>query len=490
MRRSNILVSLVSFLCLTSCMSAPDTPGNGVGSDSRGVTTLAGATTRPLTLRTAIGGQFVTAEHGGGGDVHASGPAASTWETFTLIDLNGGSLQDGDLVHLKTLDGHFVCAEGGGGPGSVVNATRTKALDWETFRVVKLYGTGAVNDGDQIDLQTKVAGTYVSALNGGGGGVVSDRRVASGWEAFFVGGGGGGGGQPSKTTEYAPYFYTWGWGSSSYAFRSLADMKAKGGPSAATIAFVLSNGGCAATRDIQDHLDDVHAFAAAGGHLKASFGGAAGTYLEYACSSAGALANALVGFVDQTGITDLDFDLEQGSHSSNAALNGMRAAALKQAQDQRNIRVAFTLPVSPSGLEPESIAILRAAINAGVRISFVNGMTMDYGSGTDLGTTPIRSIDSLAGQIRSLLPQLSLDQAYRMVGATPMIGRNDDGTTFTLDNARALINHARQTRLGLVSFWAIQRDEACPSSSDLDRCSRVNTATFQFNTIFAGVNNP
>jgi chitinase len=475
-------------------VSATDTPGNGEGSDTRAVASLVGATTRTLTLKTAIGGQFVSAEHGGGGDVLANGPVASTWETFTLIDLNGGSLQDGDLVNLKTLDGHFVCAEGGGGPGSVVNATRTKALDWETFRVTKLYGTGAVNDGDQIDLQTKVAGTYVSALNGGGGGVVSDRRVASGWEAFFVGGGGGngggGGGQPSATTEYAPYFYTWGWGSSSYAFRSLVEMKAKGGPSAATIAFVLSNGGCAATRDIQGHLDDVHAFVAAGGHLKASFGGAAGTYLEYTCSSAGALASALVAFVDQTGIADLDFDLEQGSRSSNAALNGMRAAALKQAQDQRNIRVAFTLPVSPSGLEPESIAILRAAIDAGVRISFVNGMTMDYGSGTDLGTTPIRSIDSLAGQIRGLLPQLSLDQAYRMVGATPMIGRNDDGTTFTLDNARALINHASQKKIGLVSFWAIQRDEACPSSGDLGRCSLVNSATFQFHTIFAGVNHP
>jgi hypothetical protein len=66
--------------------------------------------------------------------------------------------------------------------------------------------------------------------------------------------------------------------------------------------------------------------------------------------------------------------------------------------------MAFTLPVSSSGLEPKNTAILRAAIDA---------------------------------------------------GATPMIGRNDDGTTFTLDNACTLIS--------LVSFWAIQRDEACPS---------------------------
>jgi beta-glucanase (GH16 family) len=166
-----------------------DAPGDGAGGESQNTAALGGTTTRQLTLKTAIGGQFVSAEQGGGGDVNANRAAASTWETFTLLDLNGGSLEDGDLVNLQTLDGHFVCAEGGGGAGSAVNATRTQALDWETFRVVKLNGSGAVSDGDQIALQTTVRATYVSALNGGGGGVVADRAVASGWETFVVGGG-------------------------------------------------------------------------------------------------------------------------------------------------------------------------------------------------------------------------------------------------------------------------------------------------------------
>jgi chitinase len=296
-------------------------------------------------------------------------------------------------------------------------------------------------------------------------------------------------GAPGPTTEYAPYFYTWGWGDRSYAFTSLVEMQAKGGPAAVTLAFVLSGNGCNASTDIQDHLDDVRAYVAAGGHLKASFGGADGTYLEYACSTAGALAGALARFVDDTGITDLDFDLEQGSRSSNVALNRMRAAALKQAQDEKHIRVAFTLPVGPGGLEQGSIDIVKAALDAGVSIAFVNGMTMDYGDGTDLGTTPIQSVDAVARQVRGLLPALSLDQAYRMVGATAMIGKNDDAETFSQGNASTLIDHARATRLGLVSFWAIQRDQKCPAAgNDLGLCSRVNGATFEFNDIFAAVN--
>jgi hypothetical protein len=91
----------------------------------------------------------------------------------------------------------------------------------------------------------------------------------------------------------APYYYSYGWGSNSYAFSSLVDMKAKGGPGAITIGFVLSNGGCDATADIHDHLDDVRAYRNAGGQIRASFGGALGTYLEYQCSTADDLAAAL-----------------------------------------------------------------------------------------------------------------------------------------------------------------------------------------------------
>lgn len=284
-------------------------------------------------------------------------------------------------------------------------------------------------------------------------------------------------------TEVAPYFYTWGWGDGSYAFATLADMKAIGGPSAVTIAFVLAGNGCEATTDVHDHQDDVDAYLAAGGHVKASFGGAAGTYLEYQCASADELAGAIERFVDATGVTDLDFDLEQGGASSNPALNQLRATALAQVQAARGVRVAFTLPVAPDGLRQESLDILQAALDAGVAISFVNGMTMDYGDGTDLGTVPAQSCDALAAQLETLMPSLTSAQAYRMIGATAMIGQNDDAEIFSIDDAHTLAGYASQHQLGLLSFWAIQRDQPC--SSDLDHCSLVNDSLFQFADAFA-----
>ena len=94
---------------------------------------------------------------------------------------------------------------------------------------------------------------------------------------------GGGGG---AHTELAPYFPTWTWnGGSGYAYQSLVDLQKASGLDEVTIAFVLSNGGCNTTTDIEDNKSDVDAFVANGGHVKASFGGADGTYIEAKCKT-------------------------------------------------------------------------------------------------------------------------------------------------------------------------------------------------------------
>jgi hypothetical protein len=60
---------------------------------------------------------FVGAEGGGGAGVNATAGAAYEWERFVIRDLNGGDLVDGDLVTLKSYNGHYVVAEWCGGPG-------------------------------------------------------------------------------------------------------------------------------------------------------------------------------------------------------------------------------------------------------------------------------------------------------------------------------------------------------------------------------------
>ncbi|MCU1277786.1 MAG: Chitinase [bacterium] len=305
----------------------------------------------------------------------------------------------------------------------------------------------------------------------------------------------GGGG--TSGTEYAPYFYSWGWGNAAYPFTSLVDLKTKAGTSAVTIAFVLSSNGCAATHDIQDHRADVDAFRAAGGHVKASFGGADGTYLENACSDDAALAAAIGAFVDATGVSDLDFDVEQpGAMTTDVNAHRGRALALVQKQ-HAGVRVAFTLPSiprdkwnTPGGLQASALDVVVQAHKAGVAIAHVNLMTMDFGGYYSTGHTMAELAESAATDCAAeLVANLGVGdaQAWAMVGITPMIGVNDvSSEVFKLDDATNLVAFAKAHGVGLLAFWAINRDQPCASQS-LALCSEANTSNFQFNAIFDSV---
>ncbi len=299
---------------------------------------------------------------------------------------------------------------------------------------------------------------------------------------------------PEAQTDYAPYFFTWSWDTASTNdFYSLMNLKKKAGLTGATLAFVLSDGGCAADRGAQDHLSDVKAFVAAGGKLKASFGGASGTYLEYQCTDAASLTKAIEDFVDQTGIKDLDFDIEQDA-AFTTAVNDRRATALKKVQDDRGVKLSFTLAANPSyqgsgggGLTSQGMGLLRAVLSKGATISHVNMMTMDYGddwASKNMGQIAIGSITDTQAQIKTLIPGITDAAAWAMVGATPMIGKNDDAETFTLANARDLVAFAKQKKIGLVAFWAINRDRVC---SDFNECTTVNGQAYDFHNVLKGV---
>ena len=137
----------------------------------------------------SIAGYFVVAEGGGGDVVNANRVAIGSWETFTLIDLNGGSLESGDLVNIQSVGGYYVVAEGGG--GDVVNANRTAAFEWETFRIEKIGGGGVISSGNAISLQayngwSGGGGNYVVAEDGGGSVVNANRGAVGSWETFTL----------------------------------------------------------------------------------------------------------------------------------------------------------------------------------------------------------------------------------------------------------------------------------------------------------------
>jgi len=128
-------------------------------------------------------GHYIVAESGGGERVYANRTGQGAWETFTLVDLNGGSLVSGDRVRLQAYNGYYLVAELGG--NDTVNANRLVPGAWEEFRIIKTSGSGPIVNGNSVALQT--INNYYVVAEGGGGGVVNANRTAIGaWETFTI----------------------------------------------------------------------------------------------------------------------------------------------------------------------------------------------------------------------------------------------------------------------------------------------------------------
>ncbi len=295
--------------------------------------------------------------------------------------------------------------------------------------------------------------------------------------------------QVAHATEVAPYFETWAYGSG-LTPSTLMQAKSAGGVAAATMAFGVSGGGCSMGGGLEANLSgagktDIVNFQAAGGRVILSFGGASGTYLEGACSDDG-MYNLIKNALDTTGARAIDFDVE-GGQISNGALNTRRNNVTKRLQAAYpGLYVSYTLPVDPTGLPSEAVTVVRSANSAGVNVSMVNIMAMDYGdASTAMGQRAINAATGTFNQIKPIFTGKTDAQLWAMIGVTPMIGVNDtQSEVFRQADATQLTTFAQQKGLGLLSYWALQRD--MPGGSDFNDFSLVNTKAYEFYKIFAG----
>jgi chitinase len=302
----------------------------------------------------------------------------------------------------------------------------------------------------------------------------------------------------AHATQVAPYFYTWAFGGSGYAANSLAQAKAAG-VNAVTLAFGTSNGSCTLQGfDVfnqSTYKTDLQNYISGGGKVILSFGGADGPFLEDDCSTS-AFYNIVNNLVSTYNIYGLDFDVE-GSEVDDTSAANVRNAAIAQLQAAHpNLYVSFTVPVDPSGLPGDVLTLIKNAKNAGVNISVVNIMTMDYGNqGQDEGSWAIESANGTFNQLKSVYTNLSTAQLWGMIGITPMIGNNDypgnnepsNPETFTIADATSVTQFAETNNIGLISYWALNRDQpgAAPTEDSLDQFNGVSTSKFQYYNIFA-----
>jgi chitinase len=257
----------------------------------------------------------------------------------------------------------------------------------------------------------------------------------------------------------APYLQI----ASSDAGDMAADMAASG-DKFYTLAFLVSQSGC--TPEWEDggyslgsFNSQISSLQAAGGNVIISSGGAGATELAETCTNVSQLTAAYQNIVNTTGSTRLDFDIEDSdlANTSATSLRDQALAAL-QAQDPA-VQVDFTLGVSPQGLPTGSgsqYAVLQDAKSKGVKVSTVNIMVMDFGSGQNGLTDAESAAQGAASQLSSLYG-ISTSAACAMMGLTPIAGVNDspDNYDFTTGNASTLESFAASNGVQELSFWEV-----------------------------------
>ena len=107
--------------------------------------------------------------------------------------------------------------------------------------------------------------------------------------------------------------------------------------------------------------------------------------------------------------------------------------------------------MTPDGLNPDALAVVRTMIDAKVDVAGVNVMAMDFGvpsAGKDMLGAVESSLTSTHAQLGALFgTDKSSSQLWGKLGATVMIGQNDvDGERSPSPTRRAIESFASSTR--------------------------------------------
>ncbi len=297
----------------------------------------------------------------------------------------------------------------------------------------------------------------------------------------------------SPTTSYAPY-------APYVSATDASDNDSAGSPATYNLAFVIADGSdCTPTWNGTHGITDatvksrITKLTQTGSTVRVSFGGSDGKELAAACGSASALAKAYGKALDAAGSTQADFDVEGDELTDTDSVDLRNEAIALLQQERSDLEVSFTLPVMPSGLDAESLALLESANEHDVQVSTVNLMTMNYGEsyGGDMGDYALTSAKAAHTQLKDVFGT-SDAVAWGGMALTSMIGVNDvDGETFSLSDATQVREFAQEKGVAWVSMWAAFRDQQCAdgdaeSDDAATNCSGVAQSSGAFAEAFSG----
>ena len=166
------------------------------------------------------------------------------------------------------------------------------------------------------------------------------------------------------------------------------------------------------------------------------------------------LAQAYQSVINQYKVSAVDFDIEGAAIANRISVDNRNKAIKILKQNNPNLRISYTLPVLPSGLDNNGVYLLSSAVKNGATIDVINLMTMDFGpnsapnGATGMGGYSISAANGVNNQIKQTGLQAS-------VGITPMIGKNDVPTEiFRLEDATQVLNFGQQNSwVSHIAFW-------------------------------------
>lgn len=244
------------------------------------------------------------------------------------------------------------------------------------------------------------------------------------------------------------------------------------------------------------YKDKIDALREKGGDVILSFGGAYGETTELAAliTDVDELTDSYRSIIDAYDVNYIDFDIEGGAIGSKDANERRNQAIVNLQKEKPDLKVSFTLPVTPKGLTWQCEDLIKSIKADGVRIDRVNIMLMDFEPTSvtpppSLGEYDIQAANSLHGQLKQIYPEKTDAEIWEMVGLTPMIGQNDPYAReqiFYPGDARTLAEFAGEKGVGMMSIWSVTRDNGgCPGNRDSTySCSGIAQDPYEFSNIF------
>jgi hypothetical protein len=445
-------------------------------------------------LITASGNHYTAKNRDYNGTVGANATV-----TFGFVGSGGGS-----PANCKLNGGS--CSGGGGGGGGDTQAPSVPTglkVTGTTSSSVSLSWTASTDNvgvtGYEVRRNGASVGTPTATSFDDGGLAASTtysyqvraRDAAGNWSGWSgsvsgttqAGGGGGGGGGGSMAA--APYLYE-GWGDPP----SPQTVMSATGIKWFTMAFILSNGGCAPAWDGQRSLtggvdaSTIAAIRSAGGDALPSIGGWSGNKLGEFCGSASALAGAYQQVINAFNFKAIDIDIESTEFENDATQQKV-VDALKIVKGRNpGVKTILTFGTTTTGPNWWGQQLIKKAAATGGAVDVFTIMPFDFGGGNMAQSTQ-SAAEGLKSQLMSAFGW-SADTAYRHLGISSMNGKTDQSETVTPGDFTSIRNYASSHHLARLSFWSVNRDRPCPGGGTVSNCSGIDQAQWQFTRILAG----